>query len=208
MSLVGEKDSGYFSWKDRPGTEICQSLLTHIEPVDYGMSYLIRLCDGRFLIMDGGWEFEPDADALMNQLQAQSLTEKPVIALWIFTHPHSDHYFCFFPFMEKYGDKRLWLATTKGGHIYADVEFEDGDFILFGREKGSGLYKLCRNCRKAFFLQTDREAPARPPSYRGHFSFEKDRRFFWRVRFGKAFRQKYRRFQSNRSPGSKFRSRS
>ncbi|MBQ9960804.1 MAG: tRNA (uridine(34)/cytosine(34)/5-carboxymethylaminomethyluridine(34)-2'-O)-methyltransferase TrmL [Firmicutes bacterium] len=37
-------------------------------------------------------------------------------------------------FMEKYGDKRLWLATTKGGHIYADVEFADGDFILFGRE--------------------------------------------------------------------------
>jgi len=37
-------------------------------------------------------------------------------------------------FMEKYGDKRLWLATTKGGHIYADVKFEDGDFILFGRE--------------------------------------------------------------------------
>jgi len=36
--------------------------------------------------------------------------------------------------MEKYGDKRLWLATTKGGHIYADVKFEDGDFILFGRE--------------------------------------------------------------------------
>lgn len=37
-------------------------------------------------------------------------------------------------FMEKYGDQRLWLATTKGGHIYADVEFADGDFILFGRE--------------------------------------------------------------------------
>lgn len=37
-------------------------------------------------------------------------------------------------FMEKYGDKKLWLATTKGGHIYADVEFADGDFILFGRE--------------------------------------------------------------------------
>lgn len=37
-------------------------------------------------------------------------------------------------FMEKYGDQRLWLATTKGGHIYTDVEFADGDFILFGRE--------------------------------------------------------------------------
>ena len=105
MSLVGEKDSGYFSWKDRPGTEICQSLLTHIEPVDYGMSYLIRLCDGRFLVLDGGWEFEPDADALMNQLQAQSLTEKPVIALWIFTHPHIDHYRCFLAFRDKYRDR-------------------------------------------------------------------------------------------------------
>lgn len=37
-------------------------------------------------------------------------------------------------FMRKYGDRRLWLATTKGGKMYADVKFEDGDFILFGRE--------------------------------------------------------------------------
>lgn len=37
-------------------------------------------------------------------------------------------------FMEKYGDQRLWLATTKGGSMYADVQFEDGDFIMFGRE--------------------------------------------------------------------------
>ena len=37
-------------------------------------------------------------------------------------------------FMEKYGDQRLWLATTKGGKCYTDAEFRDGDFILFGRE--------------------------------------------------------------------------
>ena len=37
-------------------------------------------------------------------------------------------------FMLKYGNQRLWLATTKGGRLYADVEFKDGDFILFGRE--------------------------------------------------------------------------
>jgi tRNA (cytidine/uridine-2'-O-)-methyltransferase len=37
-------------------------------------------------------------------------------------------------FMEKYGSERLWLATTHGKHMYADVEFQDGDFILFGRE--------------------------------------------------------------------------
>jgi tRNA (cytidine/uridine-2'-O-)-methyltransferase len=37
-------------------------------------------------------------------------------------------------FMEKYGSERLWLATTHGKHMYAEVEFKDGDFILFGRE--------------------------------------------------------------------------
>lgn len=37
-------------------------------------------------------------------------------------------------FMEKYGDRRLWLATTKAKNMYADVEYTDGDFILFGRE--------------------------------------------------------------------------
>ena len=36
--------------------------------------------------------------------------------------------------MEKYGQERLWLATTKGASIYTDVEYKDGDFILFGRE--------------------------------------------------------------------------
>jgi len=37
-------------------------------------------------------------------------------------------------FMEKYKDQRMWLATTKGGKLYTDVEYRDGDFILFGRE--------------------------------------------------------------------------
>ncbi|MBR5128443.1 MAG: tRNA (uridine(34)/cytosine(34)/5-carboxymethylaminomethyluridine(34)-2'-O)-methyltransferase TrmL [Firmicutes bacterium] len=37
-------------------------------------------------------------------------------------------------FMDKYGNERLWLATTKGASIYTDVEYKDGDFILFGRE--------------------------------------------------------------------------
>lgn len=46
-------------------------------------------------------------------------------------------------FMEKYGNSeehRLFLATTKGGHIYADVEYQDGDMFLFGKET-AGLPK-------------------------------------------------------------------
>lgn len=37
-------------------------------------------------------------------------------------------------FMEKYKDKRKFLATTKGGRIYTDFEYMDDDMFLFGRE--------------------------------------------------------------------------
>lgn len=37
-------------------------------------------------------------------------------------------------FMEKYKDKRMFLATTKGGHLYTDMEYKDEDMFLFGKE--------------------------------------------------------------------------
>ena len=37
-------------------------------------------------------------------------------------------------FMQKYGDCRMFLATTKGGQKYTDVEYRDGDMLLFGKE--------------------------------------------------------------------------
>lgn len=43
-------------------------------------------------------------------------------------------------FMEKYGQRRMFLATTKGRTLYSDVRFEDGDMILFGKET-AGLPK-------------------------------------------------------------------
>lgn len=37
-------------------------------------------------------------------------------------------------FLQKHKDQRLFMATTKGGEFYTDVEFKDDDMILFGRE--------------------------------------------------------------------------
>ena len=37
-------------------------------------------------------------------------------------------------FMKEYEGSRMFLATTKGGSIYTDVKFQDGDMILFGKE--------------------------------------------------------------------------
>lgn len=43
-------------------------------------------------------------------------------------------------FLAKYGDRRLFLATTKAEHIYTDFHYQDGDMFLFGRET-AGLPK-------------------------------------------------------------------
>lgn len=37
-------------------------------------------------------------------------------------------------FMAKYGNERIFLATTHGGVHYDEAKFEKGDFIMFGRE--------------------------------------------------------------------------
>lgn len=43
-------------------------------------------------------------------------------------------------FLEKYGDRKLYLATTHGGVRYTDVSYERGSFLLFGKET-AGLPK-------------------------------------------------------------------
>lgn len=37
-------------------------------------------------------------------------------------------------FLEKNEGRRMFLATTKGEHVYSDPEFKDDDMILFGPE--------------------------------------------------------------------------
>ncbi len=37
-------------------------------------------------------------------------------------------------FLTKNSDARIFYATTKAKHRYTDVEFHDGDYIMFGKE--------------------------------------------------------------------------
>ena len=39
---------------------------------------------------------------------------------------------------EKYKDSTFYFSTTKASNFYTDVEYKEGDFIVFGRES-SGL---------------------------------------------------------------------
>ncbi len=37
-------------------------------------------------------------------------------------------------FLEKNPEARIFYATTKGRNVYSEVEFKDGDFLVFGKE--------------------------------------------------------------------------
>ena len=61
-----------------------------------GMSILIRLADGRFIVIDGGFNRAKDMSLLIAQMKAQSAdyvakTGGIKVAGWIITHAHGDH---------------------------------------------------------------------------------------------------------------------
>ena len=60
-------------------------------------------------------------------------------------------------FMAEYEGRRMWLATTKGGRNYTDVQYQDEDMILFGRET-AGLPKD--------FIEANRDQAIRIPMSR------------------------------------------
>ena len=73
-----------------------------------GMSYVITLEDGRYIIIDGGYRYKSvgarDAFILYNYLKDNNKREdgKIIIAAWIFTHDHSDHHGAFSEFATTY----------------------------------------------------------------------------------------------------------
>ncbi len=81
-----------------------------------GMGYVIRLEDGRFIVIDGGGVVGTEADMIWDVLNAlyedaygvAPTTAAPiVIAAWINTHSHWDHYYAFQQMLKKYGKTGL-----------------------------------------------------------------------------------------------------
>ena len=104
LYIVEEKGTRYFEHSCKAKEAVCEPKITQIPLEDFGLSYAVKLPDGRFIIFDGGFPFEPDATRLFNYLKSDSAGERPQIAAWILTHPHRDHFECFVVFMELYGE--------------------------------------------------------------------------------------------------------
>lgn len=56
-----------------------------------GSIYAVHLADNHFVLMDGSLDGEGDPEALYAFLKEKSGEETPRIAMWMFTHPDSDH---------------------------------------------------------------------------------------------------------------------
>ncbi len=71
-----------------------------------GMSYVMRLADGSFIVIDGGHNKSIDGDRIYNVMRKQAPDpDNIVVAAWIFTHAHSDHIGFFNDFAKNYSDK-------------------------------------------------------------------------------------------------------
>lgn len=57
----------------------------------FGMLYVVRLSDGRFVIVDGGVKCEAHKQVLLDYLEKKKVGTRPVIACWMFTHLDGDH---------------------------------------------------------------------------------------------------------------------
>ncbi|MCX7903766.1 MAG: tRNA (uridine(34)/cytosine(34)/5-carboxymethylaminomethyluridine(34)-2'-O)-methyltransferase TrmL [Caloramator sp.] len=58
------------------------------------------------------------------------------------------HYYeSFEEFYEQHKGKRIFLSTTRGSKLYTDVQYKEGDFIIFGRES-SGVPDYIRELLK------------------------------------------------------------
>ena len=148
-----------------------------------GMSYVIQLADGRFIIIDGGnadsetmtlskvggeWtenesKMTEDTANLLKFLQEKSegITEKPVIAAWIITHAHGDHMGLVNNFIKTYGKDVVIEMAAYNFPDFNTTALDDGTTLSAARyvsEFKGALYTLpTSNQLKRFIFHSGQE---------------------------------------------------
>lgn len=83
--------------------KVCEPLFSQIGVYnsDIGECYLIRLADGSFIVIDGGYDYAGCVNNIYNAMVKQAPdANNIVISAWIITHAHGDHYKAMLGFSE------------------------------------------------------------------------------------------------------------
>ncbi len=111
-----------------------------------GMSYVLQLTDGSYVIWDGGWA--TDAVELYQHLKRNAPQgSTPHIRMWIFTHLHGDHSNCFLEFADNYGGAvKLDYVGINIPNIYSDAEgssiYTNGKLLKAANQLNTQTVKL------------------------------------------------------------------
>ena len=104
---IGHCESGAQNLPTQGGeyVAVCETTVTqgYSQNIN-GMTYIIRLADNSFIVVDGG--YVEDAKNLIKTLMSLSGQESGIrIRAWLFSHAHDDHYPAFGEFASEYADK-------------------------------------------------------------------------------------------------------
>lgn len=102
------------------GEKIAEPLFTMISLRGGGLSLVIRLEDGGFIVVDGGVKTERDLAELYYYLKSRNLRAgKPVIHSWWITHCHGDHLQVPMEFIKRYHTE---FELRSAVHNFPDLE--------------------------------------------------------------------------------------
>ena len=114
--FVQASGTSYHTQSEATTASVCEPMLWQLD-VDNtggdngGMSYVIRLTDGTFVIIDGGYRTEKEAKNLYSVLASNNpLDGNPEVSAWFITHAHLDHYGILSQFTSMYSES----VTVKG----------------------------------------------------------------------------------------------
>ena len=91
--------------EDNQYEEVCEPLFTELKNISSSQCEIVRLSDGRFIVIDSGVT-ETDhyqAKRIYEVMEEQNVLDKITVAAWIITHPHTDHMNACADFLEYYG---------------------------------------------------------------------------------------------------------
>ncbi len=93
-------------WEEVTTPTFTQMQLNNLSGSNSGMGYVLRLSDGRFVVIDGGASDYDDDVRLYDIMKSQCVGgEEPVVAAWFITHPHGDHHNNMVRFASTYAGK-------------------------------------------------------------------------------------------------------